>query len=295
MNLYDMIESFKNKLLHGDVCDKYSALLFALQLPSVCSRVEFPFSDIQYKYLYRSSGTPQDKELYMKWLYVHKKSFLLLCVPSEHFDILFKKLYDLRNELTHESRLFSNYFVFVDAECKTPMFLSNDIAFISIEQLCLTIFEIAQLSSARTLSLFNELNLSAHNFDIVRAEIYKRMKQFWDNRLDEEIPCDDNQLCCIYDSFCTDDERIRNIESFFESHPNDLYEIGDFDHKYIGMMPDGKYLFEEVYDATGLFGDERKGLTCRFSKSKFERMKQVSSEVDDYFGHVFQDIKSEFN
>ena len=58
MKLSDAVEREDNDA-------QFSCLMFALQLPSMCARLDFPRD--KYEQFY-SGGTPRDRELYIKWL-----------------------------------------------------------------------------------------------------------------------------------------------------------------------------------------------------------------------------------
>ena len=70
VNLIELIDMYRNKLDK----DRYSCLLFALQLPSICSRIEYPNRG-KYTAYYNDDGRPKDGKLYRKWIKDHYSYF----------------------------------------------------------------------------------------------------------------------------------------------------------------------------------------------------------------------------
>ena len=98
MKLSDAVE-------RGDNDAQFSCLMFALQLPSMCARLDFPRD--KYEQFY-SGGTPRDRELYIKWL--EKNHGLLVAVSSGFltFNEFCLAVYELRCNLVHEGILATN-------------------------------------------------------------------------------------------------------------------------------------------------------------------------------------------
>lgn len=109
MWLKDIILAHQMKLSdgveRGDNDAQFSCLMFALQLPSICSRLDFPRD--KYEQFY-SGGTPRDRELYIKWL--EKNHALLVDVSSGFltFNEFCSAVYELRCNLVHDGILTTN-------------------------------------------------------------------------------------------------------------------------------------------------------------------------------------------
>lgn len=109
MWLKDIILAHQMKLSdgveRGDNDAQFSCLMFALQLPSMCARLDFPRD--KYEQFY-SGGTPRDRELYIKWL--EKNHALLVAVSSGFltFNEFCSAVYELRCSLVHEGLLATN-------------------------------------------------------------------------------------------------------------------------------------------------------------------------------------------
>lgn len=91
----ELIDKYRDKLSSPDCTDddKHSALLFALQIPSVCSRIEYPADE--YTEFYRGDGRPIDNKLYKYWIRNHKGKFETLWRLIMSVDELAERIYGL--------------------------------------------------------------------------------------------------------------------------------------------------------------------------------------------------------
>lgn len=146
VGLREIIERYQKRLTKavedGNNDEQFSCLLFALQLPSICARLDFPRD--KYKDFY--SGTnPHDRQLYIKWLKKNHKELVLLSLGFLTFDAFCSAVYELRCSLTHEGILASN------GELHRIRFLSSkcfgiglgDEQYISLSYLCDVLFRCA--------------------------------------------------------------------------------------------------------------------------------------------------------
>ena len=106
MNLIESINKYRCDLEKNP----YSCLFFALQLPNICSRIEYSsdsFSDDERKEYY-NNGRPLDGKLYKKWIDDHYQYFneitKFLDINCDQFG---KALYDLRCDVVHEGVIVS--------------------------------------------------------------------------------------------------------------------------------------------------------------------------------------------
>lgn len=109
VGLREIILRYKERLSKavekGNNDEQFSCLMFALQLPSICARLDFPRD--KYEQFY-SGGKPHDRELYIKWL---EKNHALLVEGSSGFltfNDFCSAVYELRCSLVHEGILESN-------------------------------------------------------------------------------------------------------------------------------------------------------------------------------------------
>lgn len=105
MYLMDLIKSYREKLI--DNPNDYSCLLFALQIPSICSRIEIPKTkentgESKDGKFYGSKGRIWDGNIYKAWLRNHKNNFVNICGGSMGMEEFCKNLYELRCKMTHE-------------------------------------------------------------------------------------------------------------------------------------------------------------------------------------------------
>ena len=93
----ELIDKYRDKLSSPDCTDddKHSALLFALQIPSICSRIEYPAD--KYTEFYQENGRPIDNKLYKYWIRNHKGKFETLWRLIMSVDELAERIYGLRN------------------------------------------------------------------------------------------------------------------------------------------------------------------------------------------------------
>ena len=104
MKALKVLQEYQKKLESADIYDKYSALMFALQIPSICGRIEFRNTEENIvKELYGKNGHVRDKNMYAYWMQKHKDAFrnVMLC-NDKSFDHMIKAIYSLRCTLTHE-------------------------------------------------------------------------------------------------------------------------------------------------------------------------------------------------
>lgn len=109
VGLREIIFKYKERLSKavekGNNDEQFSCLMFALQLPSICARLDFPRD--KYEAFY-SDRKPRDRELYIKWL---EKNHALLVEGSSGFltfNDFCSAVYELRCSLVHEGILESN-------------------------------------------------------------------------------------------------------------------------------------------------------------------------------------------
>ena len=109
VGLSKIISRYKDRLSKavekGNNDEQFSCLMFALQLPSICARLDFPRDEYEEFY---SGKNISDKKLYIAWL---KKNRRLLMAGSSGF-LTFNEfclaVYELRCSLVHEGILSSN-------------------------------------------------------------------------------------------------------------------------------------------------------------------------------------------
>lgn len=137
VGLREIISRYKDRLSKvvekGNNDEQFSCLMFALQLPSICARLDFPRD--KYEEFY-SGKNISDKKLYIAWL---KKNRRLLMAGSSGF-LTFNEfclaVYELRCSLVHEGILSGKHsemtlgFLSLGAKQYIPLYYLCDRLFI---------------------------------------------------------------------------------------------------------------------------------------------------------------------
>lgn len=289
MTLQELLENHKEKLKSCDNNGFHEALLFSLQLPSICSRIEFPKTDdntgeSKAGKFYKSNGQVWDANIYKAWLKAHINCFSNIFLTGMTINAFCNSIYELRNQLTHEGIVVSlqNKYYFVEKD-QAAMTLGS-IVFLPIQQFCGDMFDAAEqtITNIRDvdISLFDDLFIPIETYKNIRDDINNLYHSFWNNYTDEDI-----LLNSIYDHVFFDNEyKEKEIETFFLNNPDCIYEIWDFGLDYCGMIPDGKIICESYDEEKSKLSRtlHKKTLVCRLTKSQYERMKKVVGDLNSF-------------
>lgn len=292
MYLKDLIESYRKKL--NDNSNYYSCLLFALQIPSICSRIEFPKTDenkggIKEGKFYGPKGRVWDGNMYKAWLKKHSNSFVNIYSDSMEIEEFCKKLYDLRCQMTHEGVVMTgtNRFFFIEAN--SGAMCVNDIVFLPVKRLCDDMFEAAEntlFNSHKDINItqFQDMVLPPEIYNSIMNDVETTYNTFWKNYSDS-----DNMLNCIYDHIIVsrDDKKDikQEMDNFFRKKPDDIFEIWDFSINFGGIVDDKETFIHKEFNKS-------KSKVClitnkptdvlRLSKTEYERMLQVTQDLSKY-------------
>lgn len=288
MEMLDLIEQYKKRLENNP--NDYTCLLFALQIPSICSRIEFPQTSentgrCEDGKLYKSNGNPWDANMYKTWLIKHNNSFVDIYYSSMELNAFCKAVYDLRCQVTHEGVLMTNESHFYFTNSDNAMCL-GDVVFLPMKRLCEDMFD------AATIVLFNKhkkLNITPFKDMFLPDDIYSKIcndtgkiyKSFWNDYSE-----DDNMLNCIYDHIIFDKPDMKlKIDEFFKNQPSGTFEIWDFGLKFGHIMDMKQRFIKQKYDeckstlSRNLKTDS--DVLC-LSKTDYERMMQVHKEFEEF-------------
>lgn len=214
----DMREKSKSKNAH----DKMAALLFALQLPSICSRCDIlPGNEKIYA---DADGKPYDKKLYIAWLQKYGYPFRHVCVGGKMSpDALCKAIYGLRNTLTHSGNLreLNSKLILFDSDetHDDGILFSGQILYMSVSKFCGLMFDAAsdtfsddynvRLSKAdENLLLYLLPNT---DFKQIEHELDLKYREFWKNRKTDLM---------LYRAYCENmPDRIDEIRKKAEDNP----------------------------------------------------------------------------
>lgn len=284
----DLIKSYREKLENNP--NDYTCLLFALQIPSICSRIEFPKTSentgrCKDGKLYKEKDKPWDENMYKAWLTKHNDSFYDIYNTSMELNTFCDIVYKLRCKMTHEGVLMTvdSRFYFTDDD--TVMSLGN-IVFLPIKQLCEDMFDAASnvlynRQEKFNITPFEDIFLSDDIYSKIQKDVRETYKSFWNKYSDG-----DKLLNYIYDHIIFDRPDMKlKIDEFFKNQPNDNFEIWDLGLKFGCIIDLEQRFIKQKYDENKLdFSRILKvdsDVLC-LSKSEYERMLQVHQELDDF-------------
>lgn len=301
MKILDLIERYEKQLENNP--NDFNCLLFALQIPSICSRIEFPKTlenteKCEDEKLYNSNGKPCDANLYKKWIKEHRIYFSDIYDSSMELNVFCKVVYDLRCQVTHEGVLTTNesHFYFInDKADKTTMCFGNTV-FIPIKRLCKDMFNAAKSvlpnnCGKNDITPFEDVYLPDDVYSKICNDIQKTRESFWENYSE-----DDNLLNCIYNNIIFDNHKMKSeIDEFFKKQPNDIFEIWDFGLNFGGVTDMKQRFVKQKYDENkskiSLLLKKETDVLC-LSKTDYERMLQVHKELEAFLKLHSFDIKN---
>lgn len=205
----DMVDVVRYYRYHVDVeKDAYGCLLFALQLPSICSRIKKNAGFVKYVEL------TNDGKKYIEWLCEHRDSFGRYFNDIVHDDEAWarfcKSIYHLRCTVVHEGVLvkindkstedYTFYFV-----KDVPGAIIGYCVFTSVHVFCSCFFD-AALETFKDTKLNGYLDVTPYEtmffpnmvYNDLSIEAYNYYVSFW-----EKYSAEDAALNCIYDHLCS--------------------------------------------------------------------------------------------
>lgn len=287
MELIGLVQEYQNKLESNS--DDSSILLFALQIPSILSRIEFPQTpentgNCREGKLYRSNGKAWDANMYKAWLRKHYDAFEDIYYGAMTLNSFCDNLYALRNQVTHEGVLMTRKNKFYFTERNNAMCV-GEFVFIPMKRLCEDMFRAAYYM---LLNRHEHINITLFRDVVIPSEIYRKISSdvtslydsFWDNCSEE-----DNDLLVIYEHIILDNQNMKDdIDKFFSEKPDAVFEIWDFGIKFGYILGAEKFIHQEY--------DEQKSPICldlkrptdvlRLNKEQYEQMLQVAKELEDF-------------
>lgn len=230
MNMIDVVRYYRYRV---DVeKDAYGCLLFALQLPSICSRIKKNAGFAEYAEL------KNDGEKYTEWLCEHRDSFSRYFNEISYNDELWKtfreSIYKLRCIVVHEG-----VFVKISGEDTDDytFYFVNDVSsvimgkcvFMSIPVFCSCFFD-AALETFKDPKLSDYLDVTPYEtmffpnmvYNDLNTKAYNHYLSFWEKYSDE-----DRALNCIYDHLCSCKKGrmiLNEMSEHFYEHPNQPYK-----------------------------------------------------------------------
>ena len=286
MKMIDLIERYRKRLEANP--NDYACLLFALQIPSICSRIEIPKTPentgrCKEGKFYKQNGSPWDKNMYKGWLAKHNDSFAEIYHTSMEVNTFCEVMYELRCKMTHEGVLITNnnHFYFTN---DNNVMLLGDTVFLPIRRLCEIMFNVATMVlSCRcekfSVTPFEDIFLPSDIYSKIRNDINKAYELFWD-----KYSSDDKLLNCIYDHIIFDKPDIKSeINEFFKNQPDDTFEIWDFGLKFSYIVDmEQRFIKKKYNENKSMFSQTLKtdsDVLC-LSKLDYERMIQIHQELE---------------
>ena len=289
MKMVDLIKHYRKRLENNP--NDYACLLFALQIPSICSRIEFPQTQgnttgkCEDGKLYKQNGSPWDANMYKIWLTKHKDSFADIYRLSMELNTFCKVMYDLRCQITHEGVLMSDNSHFYFTNGDNAMCLGN-VVFLPIKRLCDDMFNAATMVLFNNQKNFNitpfeDIFLSDGIYSKIRNDLSKTYELFWNKYSD-----DDKMLECIYNNIILIKPNMKiEIDKFFENCPDDNFEIWDFGTKFGYIIDIEQRYIKQKHDENKLkfsrISNVDSDVLC-LSKAEYERMLQVHEELENF-------------
>lgn len=288
MKALKVLQEYQKKLESADIYDKYSALMFALQIPSICGRIEFRNTEENIvKELYGKIGHVRDKNMYAYWMQKHKDAFrnVMLC-NDKSFDHMIKAIYSLRCTLTHEGLVKTEETEVVLVDSDIGSMDTGSMLFISIKQFCQIFFDEAEIIFTKystPFSNFDTLGMDNSRFSDLFNHVAHKYREFW-----SKYSQDDKTANMLFDLvFLRYPDMLEKVRAYFDKSPDDEYIIAEFGLKYSLVTIDNRFFFNKTYICSGR---EVSGIECRFSKIDFNRMQEVHDALMDYAHNVDKEI-----
>ena len=301
VSLIELIDMYRNKLDN----DRYSCLLFALQLPSICSRIEYPNSGEYRVYYNNNRGRPIDGELYRKWIKDHYSYFnkITKCFNVSCTDFA-DTVYDLRCNMTHAcvtvdvDKLFNTnddfYFCFIDDYDfrGTSLYGLGDVRFVSIYDFCQCMFNAASTIAVHNVSSSSRIYMSYSDYNELVLKYINKCYEILDERSDDAV-----LLLAIYEQIkLRRPELLDEIDLFFKENSDGVYnyrqgrksgQIRNFSvdvSAFVGYSSKGIIVFEKAYDVPYIEGNINTNPTVTnliLTREQYDLMKLVYSEYPD--------------
>ena len=311
--MVELIDMYRNKLDE----DPYSCLLFALQLPSICSRIECEGYPELYEGCWGNKETHRlnDGAAYKRWLVRHIFYLKHLFMPFMNSQTFVKKVYKLRCLLTHEGVLLGrsiedNDFCFVEGDIT---FALPNMLFLSPSSFCNAMFDSAcsfLLMAGVRPNVSSYFNLLLPLKDYIN--IMNDVRVCCDKWAECEFECttdrDDSLLYILYDWLSvyysipketsdvpekSDDElnketnELEKMEEFFKENPDEEYVMFDFSRR-CAVIPDVNRLY--IKEEQSRHGSPNcKTFNLHLTKSDYDRMMYLHCSFNKFYEYKLKE------
>lgn len=284
MELLDLIKKYEKKYQSKNIDDKYSALIFALQLPAICGRLEFEPTNENIKLGLYKNNSPNDKKIFKHWIKT-KHSYTNGITEDIFTEIIniedfSDKLYQLRCSLIHEGISFDikNKILIINDD---NIFNLQDIYAISVEYICENIFQAAKNYLYANPNKSKNIFIDPKNIYTFYKSVNTEIRDYWMKNKQY------NTLSIVYSFLQQNKNEISSIENFFKTNPQQIYEIPDFEEKYTYITPDNKIIFKgEKFNMGNGYH-----INCRFNEEQYNVMKKIENDLTSILLEHYKKIK----
>lgn len=283
----DVLGKYIENLGKNNTDDVYSMLMFALQIPSICGRIEYPqaventeckngLDKSESPALYRKNGKLLDGNIYKHWVKSHAYLFEPMLNDRLFIEDFADALYTLRCNLTHEGIVKSsnvNVILLNTEDVHIIGLNAGGIFILSISFLCETLFSAAYSIFDRhdvSFSDFRTCGLDTETYWSLSGDVSDLYHDFW-----KKYSKRDWFLVSLYSGLLAKN-LSKDIEEYFVEYPDSYYVIENFERKYTFYLDWNNYedLFyrrEHKYSYDKSYIE----LVCGFTYTDFEQMKCV--------------------
>ena len=313
MDMVELIDMYRDKL----DSDPYSCLLFALQLPSICSRVECERHPDLYDDCW-SNNKPRrliDGAAYQRWLVRHIFYLKHLFMPFMNSQTFVKKVYKLRCLLTHEGVLLErsvedNDFCFVEGNIT---FALPNMLFLSPSSFCNAMFDSAcsfllNVGVRPNVSSYSDLLLPLKDYIEIMNDVRMCCDKWAECEFEYTNDRDDSLLYILYDWLSvyysipkkTDDvseksddksnketNELEKMEEFFKENPEKEYVMSDFSRR-CAVIPDINRLYIKEEPFHHGFSN-RKTFNLYLTKNDYDRMMYLHSSFNKFYEYKLKE------
>ena len=277
----ELLAKYREKLKSKNVEDRYAALTFALQLPDICSSLEYN-NDCTYKVEFDNMTVDNSKrrgeKSYKFWISKHFNYFWESFGGMIGSKVLADYCYCLRCALVHDGRLIGKEIKMFFVSDEGDIWWLDDIFIIDLCLFCNTMFDIAY-------EIFDKYKTEFFTFEdiVISNDVYKRIytsaierefnfyKQRQDDLIDEDLYRKLRKIyCCIKR---VDEDILKQVKKCINSGKR--YKLKD--NRIISLLK------ENDIDDDIIIKDSEGNLSININKKYYDMMNSINSEIEYYY------------
>lgn len=313
MDMVELIDMYRDKL----DSDPYSCLLFALQLPSICSRIECEIHSELYEDCWNNKKKHRlnDGAAYERWLVRHVFYLKHLFMPFMNSQTFVEKVYKLRCLLTHEGVLLErsiedNDFCFVEGDIT---FALSNMLFLSPSSFCSAMFDSAcsfllNVGVRPNVSSYFDLLLPLKDYIEIMNDVQVCCDKWAECEFEYTNDRDDSLLYILHDwlsvyysipketvdvSEKSDDKsnketnELEKMEEFFKENPEKEYVMYDFS-RCCAVIPDiNRFYIKE--EPSPHRSSNCKTFNLHLTKNDYDRMMYLHSSFNKFYEYKLKE------